>query len=300
MDFTEYQTQSRKSDISRDDEKDRMFIPLLGLAGEAGSLLSEFKKKYRDGDRYVLFDDRIKEELGDVLWYLSTIASRCNFDLDEIARFNLSKNSDQWPQSTDQQHLPFASIGSFDSDYPDSQRLPESADFRLTESGGISRIFLNDSQYPLGDPLTDNVWTEDGYRFHDVFHITFATILNWSPITRRLLNCKRKSNDKVDEVEDGGRAGIIEEAVIAVVFEYARSRDFLEGCAEIDYETIRTIRQLTSPYEIQVASSSLWTFAILRGFDIWRQVNKAGGGIVSCDSTNKKISFKPLTLKGAE
>jgi len=43
---------------------------LLGLAGEAGTLLSEYKKHLRDGDAHQLHKERVAEELGDLLWYL--------------------------------------------------------------------------------------------------------------------------------------------------------------------------------------------------------------------------------------
>jgi hypothetical protein len=36
-----------------------------------------------------------------------------------------------------------------------------------------------------------------------------------------MLGCKRKSNPRIDEVEDGGRAKAIEEGVAALVFQYA-------------------------------------------------------------------------------
>jgi len=37
---------------------------LLGLAGEAGGLLSEYKKFLRDGSAHKLFKQRVGEELG--------------------------------------------------------------------------------------------------------------------------------------------------------------------------------------------------------------------------------------------
>src|SRR5207249_6914238 len=47
-----------------------------GLFGEAGSLLSELKKKQRDRDSYVGYSSSVVEEFGDTLWYFSNIASR--------------------------------------------------------------------------------------------------------------------------------------------------------------------------------------------------------------------------------
>lgn len=59
-------------------------FPLLGLFGETGSLLSEVKKKQRDRASYVGYAGAVVEELGDVLWYLTTVAARGGLTLDAI------------------------------------------------------------------------------------------------------------------------------------------------------------------------------------------------------------------------
>ncbi len=69
----------------------RQLVPLLGLAGEAGQLLSEYKKWLRDGPSHVRFVDRVHEELGDILWYIANVASKYGLDLEDIAAANLAK-----------------------------------------------------------------------------------------------------------------------------------------------------------------------------------------------------------------
>ena len=59
-------------------------FPLLGLFGETGSLLSEVKKKQRDRASYVGYAGAVVEELGDVLWYLTTVAARGGLSLEAI------------------------------------------------------------------------------------------------------------------------------------------------------------------------------------------------------------------------
>ena len=78
----------------------------------------------------------------------------------------------------------------------------------------------------IGDRLTDNIMMPDDYRFHDAFHYAYAAILGWSPVTRALFRCKRKSEARVDEGEDGARAVLIEEGVATVVFGQAKLLDF--------------------------------------------------------------------------
>ena len=66
-------------------------------------------------------------------------------------------------------------------------------------------------------------------RFHDVFHLANAAILHWSPVFRALIRQKRKSDPKIDEVEDGGRATVVEEGLTAWIFSYAKGLNFFEG-----------------------------------------------------------------------
>ena len=49
----------------------------------------------------------------------------------------------------------------------------------------------------------------------------------------------------VDEVEDGGRAQVIEEGIAAYVFDYAKRHAYLDGVAALDYALLRTIKDLT-------------------------------------------------------
>ena len=60
-------------------------IPLLGLVGEVGSLLGEYKKLLRDGSIHQNFRDEVQEELGDVLWYVANVAEKFGLDLNDVA-----------------------------------------------------------------------------------------------------------------------------------------------------------------------------------------------------------------------
>lgn len=59
-------------------------FPLLGLFGETGSLLSAVKKKQRDRASYAGYAEAVVEELGDVLWYITTVAARGGLKLENI------------------------------------------------------------------------------------------------------------------------------------------------------------------------------------------------------------------------
>jgi NTP pyrophosphatase (non-canonical NTP hydrolase) len=92
MDFNEYQKKSRKTAIYP--KKGKNFIyPTLGLAGEAGEVSEKIKKILRDhgGKMNAEHKQEISKELGDVLWYVSQIASELNLDLSQVAKDNLGK-----------------------------------------------------------------------------------------------------------------------------------------------------------------------------------------------------------------
>lgn len=67
--------------------------PALGLAGEAGEVANDIKKVYRDNNGIFTQEhiNKIKEEMGDVLWYLASLANVLKFDLDDIMKISLNK-----------------------------------------------------------------------------------------------------------------------------------------------------------------------------------------------------------------
>lgn len=143
----------------------------------------------------------------------------------------------------------------------------------------------------IGDDLTDNADDPDGYRFHDVFHLGYVAVLGWSPVIRKLLKRKRKSDPQVDEVQDGGRAQVIDEGVSALVFEYARDHNWLEGVTDLDYQLLRTIKGITLLFEVRERSMGEWQRAILIGFEVWRQVLANSGGRILVDLDAKELKY---------
>src|SRR5689334_17821521 len=71
---------------------------LLGLFGEAGSLLSVAKKKQRDATSYIGYTPHVVEELGDVLWYFAIVARRGGIKFSDIAR-NVARDLADWRDS---------------------------------------------------------------------------------------------------------------------------------------------------------------------------------------------------------
>ncbi|MGI9500114.1 MAG: nucleoside triphosphate pyrophosphohydrolase family protein [Geminicoccaceae bacterium] len=91
MDFNAYQNAARKTALYAGAY--RVTYPALGLASEAGEVAGKVKKVLRDrgGDFGEDQIAAIKDELGDVLWYVATLAADLDIEMDEIAADNIEK-----------------------------------------------------------------------------------------------------------------------------------------------------------------------------------------------------------------
>lgn len=94
--FETYQRESRKTwHLVHTDHP--IVYPTLGLVNEAGEVAGKVKKLFRDKGGVISPEDReaLKQELGDVLWYLAQIATELDLDLEEVASANLTKLYDR-------------------------------------------------------------------------------------------------------------------------------------------------------------------------------------------------------------
>jgi len=81
---------------------DNLYYPALGLAGEAGEVCNKIKKIMRDQNGSATAEQKteIARELGDVLWYLATLATELNSHMGCIAEDNLKKLADRKARNT--------------------------------------------------------------------------------------------------------------------------------------------------------------------------------------------------------
>jgi NTP pyrophosphatase (non-canonical NTP hydrolase) len=92
MNFEEYQSEaSQTAHYPR--RMSNLEYPTLGLAGEAGEVANIVKKIQRDNDGVINDEIRtkLKDELGDVLWYISACADELGLTLAEVAQYNVDK-----------------------------------------------------------------------------------------------------------------------------------------------------------------------------------------------------------------
>ena len=381
-----FQRQARFADQNKKRGSEGLRAPLLGLFGEAGSLLTQLKRRQREKATYTPYYASVVEELGDVLWYLSNLAWRNQVRLSELARMRVTGGI-QGKQPKRRPSLSFGDlqrgrkrqslkvtkhaedgffslggvIGRLMNDYADGgshglkriEYLVHLAHtFRLlVEAANIAGISLTlvghnniaktasrwpkkktrkfhelfdnacerDEQLPrrivihfdekringktyvvqqcrginIGDRLTDNKAKKDDYRFHDVFHLAYAAILGWSPVTRALFQVKRKRDPDIDENQDGARAILIEEGIATWIFNHAggANKDFRDT-KDLDYSLLKAIRQMVSGYEVESCPLWQWQLAILEGFSVFRKLKANRRGWVIADMKRRTIVYR--------
>ncbi|MBR3230696.1 nucleoside triphosphate pyrophosphohydrolase family protein [Candidatus Saccharibacteria bacterium] len=96
MNFDEYQKKAAETDLfpSPKNLSEMGFIEkILGLAGEVGEVTDKVKKILRDKEGVFADEDKIAiaKELGDVLWYITSVARCLGLTLNEVAEMNLAK-----------------------------------------------------------------------------------------------------------------------------------------------------------------------------------------------------------------
>jgi NTP pyrophosphatase (non-canonical NTP hydrolase) len=110
LNFEEYEWRSMDTAIY----PGTLLYPILGLVGEAGEVAEKVKKHFRDGNHDDVqmsdpetemspeFRRELAKELGDVLWYVTAVASDIGYSLEEVAVLNLDKLQSR--QDRDQLH----------------------------------------------------------------------------------------------------------------------------------------------------------------------------------------------------
>ena len=251
----------------------------LGVAG--GKLLTVTQERGCKSD-YGQAIERVAKALAEVV-----AVSR--LDWPGIVDMNRKKIFNLWPR--DRQDQPLSEITDLEV-----ERFPKRVcvEFRKVDE---DTVILRANGLNIGDRLTDNMKEPDYYRFHDVFHFSYAVLLGWSPVLRALLRCKRKSKPDIDVNEDGARAQIVEEAVSAHMFANAKEMKYYEGVDHLDYDLLKAVQELVNGYEVDSVPLYLWEEAILAGYRVFRELVSNQGGIVDLDFEKRQLSYRPATTR---
>jgi len=278
--FSRYQRE-----VEATDDRKRLLVSLLGLVGEIGDIQTVFKRRM-ELRGYPGFNRDLAEEIGDTLWYLASLASRLHLSFEAIAKTNIVKARELHSQGT---------VNRFDSAYPRDERFLRKfqVEFKERAIGRGAQVKIIVNGVFVGDELTDNAEEDDGYRYHDAFHLAYAAVLGWSPVVRALLRRKRKSNPAVDEVQDGARARVVEEAISLYLFNQAKSRDYFSEPNSVDISLLKTVKRLCGDLEVKACTAKQWQSAILQGYALFRALRDNRGGIVNLDLDKAEAIYKP-------
>jgi hypothetical protein len=298
--------------------------PLFGLASETGNILNIYKKILRDSVDRDYATSYLRQEVGDLLWYLAIVAEAHGLSLEEIAQANLERARNRYPIGSDSEAL--STLPVFDRGFPTHEQFPRFVTMEFAErsqpsSKPLVSIRLVEArpnaftdgprmiQTPwgetkeigfrvgslLGDPLNDNTSTPDGYRYHDAIHMGFMAVLGWSPGMRGLLQVKRRSNPEVDENEDGARALFLEEGLTAILAELAKSRLDFQSELSVNTEVLAVVRAAIRGLEVKDLPDWIWARAITQGFRVFKQLSKNRGGFVVADLEGRTLTYTPLS-----
>ncbi len=315
-------TYQRLASLTDEDAKDgvdplALGVPMLGLAGEAGTLLVAQKKQFRDKQGEPPNPDFVAVELGDVLWYASTVARHAQLDLADLVDESLADAEQRQREKGFLTALPDG-LPVLDADYPDTERFPRRLVIRFqqqTDDGRVSvRMTLVDAvpnafpdgpieigrakpqgfqiSGPIGDPLTDNSHRADDYRFHDAIHLGFLAVMGWSPNMRQLLGLKRRSDPAVDENEDGARAIFAEEGLAAVLAKRAPLMQQFRTESAIDDDSIEMLTTVLEDLEVSKMPAWLWRRAVVHGFRAMRALAEGPGGFLVVDLDGRSLTYR--------
>ena len=254
-----------------------------------------------------LADRNVEDVIGEISWHIAAIASLYNLSLDEVVKSNVEKISLRYGRGHPKPLYDESEA------IPQHEKLPRHLEvcFVSTHSNRLQMYWRGRR---LGDPLTDNTASEDGYRFHDIFHLAFAAKLGWSPVLRKLFGRKRKSDPRLDEQEDGARARIVEEAVINAIHaegirqaklrlpsESATKVRLFASKSEISFDLLKLIKNFVRNNEVSSSRYWEWVDVIYDGCYIFHQLREEGQGTITVDLDQRTISFRPsvyLALRG--
>lgn len=299
-------------------------VPMLGLAGEVGTLLVAQKKAYRDNATDASDPQFLTIELGDLLWYAAAVATHSGFALEDALSDGLRHVERHVEELAKLDSLP-DDLPILDEGFDFTERFPRLMVIRfrkVLDDNGTPRVKLTLERAepnafpdgplpipgstkhqgfatpgPLGDPLNDNSFRADAYRYHDAIHLGFTAVMGWSPNTRSLVGVKRRSNKTVDENEDGARAIFAEEGMAAVLAKLSLHRQGFLAEDAVDDDTVDMLVTVFEDVEVARMPRWLWRRAVSQGFVAMHHLERAGGGFLRVDLDNRDLQYsrvKPL------
>ena len=315
MDFADYQQQAVKtSQLDLKIPTDAV-AATFGLTHVAGRIANVYKLHLRDSIDPGNYKNSLQIALGDLLWYTAAVATAFGLELESIAENNLTRTRDRYLAPGSDEVVP-----PLDKGFPAVERFPRRLVFHFrdvdAETAELHLVDAEPNLFPngptvnvgkpagftvgrqLGDRLTDNSRRRDGYRFHDAIHLSFMAVLGWSPIMRRLLQLKRRSQPQIDENEDGARAAFAEEGLAHALTGMAKTRQMFRDNVTVDGDVLNLVAAVTRDLEVSRRPLSLWVRAIVQAFDALQKLDENSGGYLTADLDGRELAFSKIHYDG--
>jgi hypothetical protein len=155
------------------------------------------------------------------------------------------------------------------------------------KGSGKTQGFSCDEQ--LGAKLTDRTYRQggDGFRHHDVMHLTLATVTGWSPIIRQLMELRRRSQPHIDDIEDGPRAQELEENILnRFSMAMVDGESPVKTAARLSHEAAYDVRHFLAKRGDKVVHipPERWYTALVTGSAVMALLNESIGNITPSDT----------------
>ena len=94
MTFDQYQQLARRTQNQSIDQTSMFIHSICGLMGELGEVASIYQKKIQG---HPVDNQKVCEELGDLLWFVAEFADWCGLNLSDVAANNVAKLLKRYP-----------------------------------------------------------------------------------------------------------------------------------------------------------------------------------------------------------
>lgn len=89
MRYEEYKEKAMRTKNNELSKRDLLIESVMGLTGEAGEVADIVKKYLYQGHN--LDKEHIKEEVGDVMWYIVELLESVDLELEDCLQYNIDK-----------------------------------------------------------------------------------------------------------------------------------------------------------------------------------------------------------------
>lgn len=101
MDIKTYTRESERTLIDKGHDMNLLHAA-MGIGTEAGELLDAFKRKIFYGKELDVVN--VREEVGDIMWYIAILIRELDMDFEEILQLNIDKLKARFPEKFTQEH----------------------------------------------------------------------------------------------------------------------------------------------------------------------------------------------------